>query len=841
MPVTFKVPKQTAKSVYNIDEFKGVDLTNSPTNVDDNKSPNAINMIRDVPGKVRKRMGFEVVEDYVNPSSYLNNYCDISFNSNRYSYISREESYHLDPLALRWVYGEISKFTTDVYINYDSDAKTVTLDGTVCDNMTVYNRRGISTIVYPEYDRSYEVVIAKDVPVGTYKMTPIFMSGTMNGYITIKVGGVEYDINEDRTTEDVVLTAKSDLSIIVGKHGQGTHESSANKVTFDNFVFGINIVETSKYQDDQPYIPAGSNTPTDLRINGCHYRREDTYPLYHIGTQLIQNGVVKYTGMANNISHSWQFNENLYIQDGKKLLVYDGETVEPVSNQATIPLVTISRDPIWGQGGGGGGEPDQDFNLMTPWFTESFVVTADTASATQFPMSVQPLGDGEVVAEVMDANGEFVTKTEGTDFDVNRTTGIITFHTAPGRSPIDGHDNVKITAQQSTTDYDDRINKCTFGARFGVNGAYDRLFVSGNPDYPNFDWHSEIWDLKYFPDSSYSTLGSSKSAVVGYSIVSNYLAAHKDELEEDMSVIVREGDYIDDEASFRIINSLQGAGAISSNSFAYLCTEPLFLTRSGLYAITAQDITGEKYAQSRSFYLNGKLTKEDFANLQKSFCVIFNDMYILCVNERKEPDDPNNLQTYSRLYILDGLQPMRTDKSEPYSTRQYAGFYCEMENINCFWERENRLYFGTVTGKVCRFYNDKNSIYSYNDGGQPIYCQWETPDIDGQLFYKNKTLRYIALRAGAAIATSVEIWGMDRGIWKFIKRDNAFGNYLSFPDIQFSKFSFSGSKEQKISRTKVKIKKVDKYRLRFVNQELNEPFSLYDLANEYIENGNYKG
>jgi hypothetical protein len=157
------------------------------------------------------------------------------------------------------------------------------------------------------------------------------------------------------------------------------------------------------------------------------------------------------------------------------------------------------------------------------------------------------------------------------------------------------------------------------------------------------------------------------------------------------------------------------------------------------------------------------------------------------------------------------------------------------------WERENRLYFGTTTGKVCRFFNDKESIYSYNDNGEPIYCQWETPDIDGQLFYKNKTLRYIALRAGAAIATSVEIWGMDRGIWKFIKKDSTFGNYLSFPDIQFSKFSFSSNKTQKISRTKVRIKKVDKYRLRFINNELNEPFSLYDLANEYVENGNYKG
>jgi hypothetical protein len=57
----------------------------------------------------------------------------------------------------------------------------------------------------------------------------------------------------------------------------------------------------------------------------------------------------------------------------------------------------------------------------------------------------------------------------------------------------------------------------------------------------------------------------------------------------------------------------------------------------------------------------------------------------------------------------------------------------------------------------------------------------------------------------------------------------------------FSKVAFSGNKTQKISRTKVRVKRVDKYRLRFVNDELNEPFSIYNIANEYTERGNYKG
>ena len=52
------------RSVLNITTFKGVDMTNSSPNVDDARSPHAPNMIRDVPGKVRKRMGYKKTDRY---------------------------------------------------------------------------------------------------------------------------------------------------------------------------------------------------------------------------------------------------------------------------------------------------------------------------------------------------------------------------------------------------------------------------------------------------------------------------------------------------------------------------------------------------------------------------------------------------------------------------------------------------------------------------------------------------------------------------------------------------------------------------------------------------------
>jgi len=59
MAVSFKVPKSPKRDIFVIDEFMGVDLTNTGSNIDENKSPNAENMVRYVPGKVRKRTGFQ--------------------------------------------------------------------------------------------------------------------------------------------------------------------------------------------------------------------------------------------------------------------------------------------------------------------------------------------------------------------------------------------------------------------------------------------------------------------------------------------------------------------------------------------------------------------------------------------------------------------------------------------------------------------------------------------------------------------------------------------------------------------------------------------------------------
>ena len=554
----------------------------------------------------------------------------------------------------------------------------------------------------------------------------------------------------------------------------------------------------------------------DSRINGAHFRYGDKDYLIHAGTSLYKGENAIYEDMNDERSKSWQIEDKLYIVDGKTVLVYDGESIKPVSENAYIPTLTIAKSPS------GGGTQYEPLNLIQPGFTELF---AGTESDMEYQLSFSGLDEQEVKAEILNADGVWEEKKETADFTVDRETGKIIFTSAPGASPVTGEDNVRITAFRTVDGYADRINKCTIGAVFGVNGATDRIFLSGNPDYINYDWYCDYNNPLYWPDTAYSALGSSKSAIVGYSIINDRLAAHKDEMEEDRNVVLREGNIVNNEATFKIVNSLQGAGAVAKHSFAYLANEPLFLTNLGVYAITPQDITGEKYSQNRSFFLDGKLLKEE--NLKDAYACVFKDLYWLCVN--------------GVAYILDGLQPMQTDKSMPYATRQYAGFFRTNLPARIMWTDEKDLYFGTDDGRICKFFSDSNAMSSYNDDGEAIHAIWDTPDFTGNLFYHNKTFRHMDVRLASAANTSIKLYVQKRGLWEFIKEETKKMRFFDFDNINFSKFTFSTDTTPKTVSTKIKVKKVDKARFRLENNELNEAFGLYDMAFEYVENGYYKG
>ena len=609
--------------------------------------------------------------------------------------------------------------------------------------------------------------------------------------------------------------------------------------------------------------------------------------------------ILIYTGMAEHRSVAYELNMKLVILDGTSLHFYDGTSVTGVDSSMYIPTLFINKDPE----GGSSADVYEPRNLLQPAWKESFYVkrnevdyivpvdpvtgeqpseegdtllklpdgttmtlpmrnlsnseeeseggdtpepepSYDPSSVVDFQLAFDHLGSTRVKAWVMDEDGDMVEKYENTDFTVDRTTGLVTFIDPPGASPVLGQDNVVIQAYKTVQGYADRINHCTIGVVFGVNGASDRLFVSGNPDkgydsggekYTNInrDWYSQQYDPTYFPDTGYSQLGSGSSAIMGYAVMGKNLVTFKDDRDPAETIFIRQGTLTNYNPSFPYVNIMQGAGAISKYCFSYMENEPVFLTPLGVYAITPQDVVGNRYTQNRSYYLDGKLLQEE--GLEEACACRYKDFYLVAVN--------------GNVYVLDGMQPLRTDQSRPYSTRQYAGFYWENVPATVFFEMNGNLFFGTEDGYICKFYTDTTALQSYMDfkvvDGEetqvPIPAIWETADLCESLFYKNKKYRYLAIKSLPQLASSVEIWAQRHGLWEMIKEDNQTLRYFDFRMIDFRYFSFNVDKTAKVLSAKARLRKLDHVRFRFINEKDNQPFSLNDFAVEYVQNGNHKG
>ncbi|MEG1017290.1 MAG: hypothetical protein RSE36_05720, partial [Oscillospiraceae bacterium] len=235
-------------------------------------------------------------------------------------------------------------------------------------------------------------------------------------------------------------------------------------------------------------------------------------------------------------------------------------------------------------------------------------------------LSFDNLDADACMAWILDGKGDWVQKSENTDFSVERVTGKVTFLTAPGASPVTGEDNVIIQSCKTNADYKNRVNKCMFGICYGVKSAADRIFISGNPDYKNYDFFCGLNDLTYWGDLWYGVIGQSHSPIVGYTIINSYLATHKQNDDNSRNIVLRYGtlDTIGN-PQFLIPDKdgiIQGAGAVAAHSFGF-AQEPMFLTETGICATTPYTYNAERYVQNRSFYLNNTLKKE--TNLSEAY------------------------------------------------------------------------------------------------------------------------------------------------------------------------------------------------------------------------------
>lgn len=286
----------------------------------------------------------------------------------------------------------------------------------------------------------------------------------------------------------------------------------------------------------------------------------------------------------------------------------------------------------------------------------------------------------------------------------------------------DGEDVFEVTfcaemaEEEDTVPYPERIKNCSFGTLFGVDGASDRLFLTGNPLLPNTEFYSEADDFTYFPDVNTVQLGSDSIPIVGYLRLSDgTLAIFKEKRDVGDATIYYRTSYYKQynatdggleriDAVFPTVAGNSGEAMLSRHAAKDFGGDKLFLSENGVFGVVvSQNITvGERYTRERSRTVNARLTGE--RGLSDAVSIVYKDKLWLAVN--------------GNVYVADArYRSTRADNMD--SAWGYEWYFLSNVPANVFCAMDGVLWFGTKDGRLCRFDNEySDRTYSLFGSGE---------------------------------------------------------------------------------------------------------------------------
>ena len=512
----------------------------------------------------------------------------------------------------------------------------------------------------------------------------------------------------------------------------------------------------------------------------------DTPIFENLETEDTPTVILLFNQMNRNQRSSFnKFGNNLYINDGINYLKYDGTNLSNVSDDAFIPTTTIGRSPT------GGGEMYQDVNVLSNKRTNAF-----TGNGTATVYQLDAVGI-ESVTKVVVNN----TELSDTDYSVNTGTGTVTFNTAPSVPSQSGQDNVFITFQKTIQGYADRIQKCTRALIWD-----NRIFYTGNPDYPNALFHCELNNPEYVSDLAYYEDGTSDSAIKDLVVGSDVLWVLKNKDQNNANVFYHTR-AIDNESG-KLYPCVQGNVEVGCNSVAInFLDDIVYLSKSGLQGIITSDLQNKQVISPRSHLINSKLTNNsDFYNAQMENWNGY--LFILVGNE---------------VYLADSRQ-----KSEYLTSFEYEWYYWKFTDVtpNLLKEFDGKLYIGDDNGYIY-------CVEGTNDDGKAIKSYWTTPmdNFGYPNHYKTTNKRGGLAKIKTIPNGRIKIAEITnkREDNKYITSYSATG--FDFNNIDFANFAFVTSNNSYIVY-KIKEKKFTELALVFYSDEIDKPFGVYSAMIE---------
>ena len=448
----------------------------------------------------------------------------------------------------------------------------------------------------------------------------------------------------------------------------------------------LNVLKDYKETESIRTRPAMElNLGFDAPVYGMFFYLD--YMLVHSGTKLYRvkdgNKTVLFSGLKEAVSDGFVYENVWYFKDGKHYLQYDGTTIKEV--EGYVPTTSIARRPA------GGGTIHEDVNMLTGRRINTFL--ADGSSKV-FALDAKNLDkDFKPIVKVDDV--------VVTNYTVDYDEGKITFSSIPSAPLTDGQDNVSVEFRKTVDRYRDSILGCTLLQVFD-----NRVFFSGNKDYPNVVWHCSLNDPSYCSDLDYYREGLDTAAIKGMVAGNNALWVFREPSQANTTVFYHaptlDADY------GKIYPSAHSSVTIGCIGKAINFNDDIiFFSERGMEGISG-DVTTEQVAAHRSSLVDRKLIAEpDYENM------------IL-----EEWD--------GYLFVFIGNKAYLADSRTAFTNEnhiEYEWFYWEMEKkITSTRVYEGVLYLGTEDG-----------VYTLTDLTSDVESYWVTPKDKFKHPHKLKT------------------------------------------------------------------------------------------------------
>lgn len=429
--------------------------------------------------------------------------------------------------------------------------------------------------------------------------------------------------------------------------------------------------------------------------------------LVHSGTKLLK--WTNYPSTPAQISELWVgmnvvesshfiFEDTLFILDGLNYLEYNGTEVKKVVG--TIPTTSYVMTPSGETVLSEGTDTDtilQEPNFLTPLAKNQF--KADGTSKS-FHLNEKDLDPASIY--LMEATIDDVRKIENIDFDVDREKGIVTFHEAPKKDA-----KVIITLSKTFDGYSTMIPYCKMVAEFD-----NRVFFSGNPDYPDVVFHSDLQNPRYIKDVSYYKCGVDKAPITGLVPGNGVMWGLKDIAQNEASLY-----YMTPQVSSLYVKEYvvqTGSIALGCISKAINFSDDIvFFSKNGLEGISSSSMYSEQILGHRSTLVDGKLLKEELKNVKFAEY----EGYLMCLID-------------SHIYLANRREKVQSSSNDI----EYEWYYWELPNsISFIREYRGELFLGNKEG-------DLYKLEGVDDNGTDITSYWTTAkDNFGYLGYTKTT------------------------------------------------------------------------------------------------------